>query len=204
MNTDRQQIIAKIKKLLAKADDNRGNFNECKLAMSIAMRLMAQYKIEQAELKDMPAEAQKVAERSFKTTKHAREIPYITTIMRDHFQADMAYSNYTAYVYATEDSVDNALYIAEFLYNNMKAALRAEKRKARERFRLVCEPDFYCGFMSGICSALKKRENGNLRRKRVLRYHLPNRTRPCRRIPATRSKAKRGTHPQPPKRLRIL
>lgn len=60
--------------------------------------------------------------------------------------------------YATEDSVDNALYVAEFLYNNMKAALRAEKRKARERFRLVCEPDFYCGFMSGICSALKKRE----------------------------------------------
>ncbi len=158
MNTDRQQIIAKIKKLLAKADDNRGNFNECKLAMSIAMRLMAQYKIEQAELKDKPAEAQKVAERSFKTTKHAREIPYITTIMRDHFQADMAYSNYTAYVYATEDSVDNALYIAEFLYNNMKAALRAEKRKAREHFRLVCEPDFYCGFMSGICSALKKQE----------------------------------------------
>lgn len=158
MNTDRQQTIAKIKKLLAKADDNRGNFNECKLAMSIAMRLMAQYKIEQAELKDKPAEAQKVAERSFKTTKYAREIPYITTIMRDHFQADMAYSNYTAYVYATEESVDNALYVAEFLYNNMKAALRAEKRKARERFRLVCEPDFYCGFMSGICSALKKQE----------------------------------------------
>ena len=70
----------------------------------------------------------------------------------------MSYTMYTAYVYATEESVDNALYVAEFLYNNMKAALRAEKRKAREQFRLICEPDFYCGFMSGICSALKKQE----------------------------------------------
>lgn len=158
MNTDREQIIAKIKKLLAKADDNRGNLNECKLAMSIAMRLMAQYKIEQAELKDKPAETQKVARRSFKTTKYAREIPYITTIMKDHFQASITYANYTAFVYATEESVDNALYIAEFLYNNMKAALRAEKRKAKERFRLICEPDFYYGFMHGIDSTLEAQE----------------------------------------------
>ena len=145
MNTDRQQIIAKIKKLLAKADDNRGNLNECKLAMSIAMRLMAQYKIEQAELKDKPAEAQKVAERSFKTTKYAREIPYITTIMNDHFQADITYSDYVAYVYATEESVDNALYVAEFLYNNMKAALRAENARQGNNSASSANPTFTAG-----------------------------------------------------------
>lgn len=158
MNTDRQQIIAKIKKLLAKADDNRGNLNECKLAMSIAMRLMAQYKIEQAELKEKPAETQKVARRSFRSTKRARELPYINTIMGNYFQSKLTYIGETVYVYAAEESVDNALYVAEFLYNNMKAALRAEKRRAREQFRLICEPDFYHGFMCGIASTLREQE----------------------------------------------
>lgn len=64
---------------------------------------------------------------------------------------------------ATADSVDNALYIAEFLYNNMRAAIRAERHAAREYFRLIDTRSFYLGFMLGVCDVLEK-QNAELER----------------------------------------
>lgn len=158
----RDQIIEKIKKLLRKASDKNGNANECKLAMMIAQRLIAEYKIDKATLDESDGKPN-VERRYFKITKRAEEIPYISRIMQDYFQAKILYTTGTAYVYATADSVDNALYIAEFLYNNMRATIRAERRAAKEYFRLIDTRSFYLGFMLGVCDVLEK-QNTELER----------------------------------------
>ena len=158
----RQQIIDKVKKLLRRGSEKNGNINECKLAMAIAQRLIAQYKIDRGILTET-ADEPKVERRYFKITQRAQEIPYVARIMLDHYQARVSYIPGMAYVYATEDSIENALYIAEFLYNNMRSALRAERRAAKKCFRLIDTRSFYLGFMSGVCYALEK-QNAELKR----------------------------------------
>ena len=125
--------------------------------MAIAQRLIAQYKIDRGVLTETARELN-VERRYFKITQRAQEIPYVSRIMLDHFQSRVSYVPGTAYVYAAEDSIENALYIAEFLYNNLRAALRAERRAAKECFRLIDTQSFYLGFMSGVCDSLKKQE----------------------------------------------
>ena len=145
MMSKRDQIIEKIKKLLRRASDKNGNANECKLAMMIAQRLIAEYKIDKGALDESDGKPS-VERRYFKITQRAQEIPYISRIMQDYFQAKILYTTGTAYVYATVDSVDNALYIAEFLYNNMRAAIRAERRANCSIFcrMVVSRGTLYC------------------------------------------------------------
>lgn len=160
MNEENSKIIEKIKNLLRKAADKRGNVYECELAMAMAQKLMIKHKISQAVINAAAGKDEKIyaTEREYKTNKSASEMPYIGTILKRYFDCEWFHclksdGSRRITIISTPENIDFAVYVYEFLETQMRYALKLARRKSDS---YVSRSSFYKGFFHGIISTLEK------------------------------------------------
>ena len=155
-----EKIIDRIKKLLAMATHNRGNHYECEVAMKMAHRLMAEHKISEAQLntsdKEIDCEYRSIVVK--KKDHKTKLLAFIAWIMSEFFQTEVYSRPAEAVVVSTKDNIETAVYIFEYLLNNMRACYLAEKRKQRKLFRIVDEYSYYAGFYVGLSEKLREQK----------------------------------------------
>lgn len=153
-----KSVLEKIQKLLRKARDTRGNAHECELAMKMAQNLMLKHKISMAAVDASESNEMKfnVVEREIPMTKTGIEWNFIGWILEEFFEADIIRSERTsgtyARIFAVESSIDLAVYVFEFLNEQMKYAFKAYSRTVYRAHK----QSFYYGFVEGVSFALRE------------------------------------------------
>ena len=134
-----KSIIEKVKSLLRKAQDNRGNVHECELAMKMAQRLIIKHKINQALLNESETIDISACERLVSYYKSLVEVRYINLVLIRFFEARIILADYPdAKIISTEENIDFAVYVYDFLKTAIKACfkryLKGNKRANRAAF----------------------------------------------------------------------
>jgi hypothetical protein len=152
MSEDRSTLIEKIRSLLRKAEDERGNQYERILAMTMAQRLILKHKISEASLKNIGNIDINVCEKVVSYFKSLLEVRYINIILQEFFEARVILSDYpNAKIISTDASIDFAVYVYDFLKVSMQYCFKHYRKRNPRTNRGA----YLQGFCHGLYTALE-------------------------------------------------
>ncbi|MBO7520689.1 MAG: DUF2786 domain-containing protein [Opitutales bacterium] len=157
------KIIDKIKKLLATANDKRGNPHEIALAAALAQLLINKHHINEAELYDREKSPLAAEFKRFIFAKIPDEIKYIIPILEDHQNIKCLYNlNFFSSArrqfvqcvefYGTKTDLEISEYLLFFLYQQAAAGYKLESR----RLGRLKKSSFLLGFMQAVNGKLSE------------------------------------------------
>lgn len=176
------QILDRIRKLLAKANDSSVTEAEANAFMEKASRLLAEHNLDMASLKRSEDDEQWGQGKMIQRGKWTREIALASQIINEHFFVKtimMPHGNkgvgrgFTLYAYGMKTNVVSAKYVFDGLlaaFENLWQSYR-RKTKCEAKFRKT----FICGVANGFSDKMKM-EKYHMAQERDQQNHTPGGT----------------------------
>lgn len=163
---EEETILEKVKKLLAKGRDKRGNIHECTLALALAQRLIERHKIDEANLYDETKNAEAEFKRYIFGDKFPTEFKlYLSTIQSLYrvkcYQVKMHIPSKGKIcacleMYGTKTDLELAEYMLFFMVEEMRRTYEAEKRSKLYREKIALARHSYnIGFADAAITRLQ-------------------------------------------------
>lgn len=146
---ENETILERVKKLLAKGRDKRGNIHECTLAIALAQRLIEKHKIKETELYDETKKAEAEFKRFIFGEKFPSEFKIYLSAIQELYQVQCyevrTYIPHKGKIcaclemYGTKTDLELAEYMLFFIVEEMRRTYAAEyhRKLYREKIALT-------------------------------------------------------------------